>query len=85
MIIFGTKTRPKVLGGLEKPCGHCKNKTIHAVIKVTKWFTLYFIPLIPYSSKLFVNCNACGARLEIEGEAREKFEAALEQKKVEAK
>jgi len=78
MIIFGTRTRPKVLGGLEKPCEHCRNKTIHAIVRVTSWFTLYFIPLIPYHSKLFSNCNACGARIEFKGKAKEKLEGFIQ-------
>ena len=77
MIIFGTRTRPEVMGGFKNKCPECRNKTTHSVAKITSWFTLYFIPLIPYSNKLFVTCHACGVRHELTGEAKENMEALV--------
>ena len=70
MIIFGTKTSPKVIGGSKKSCTSCKKKTVHGFVKVTEWFTLYFIPLIPVSKELLCICGACGNKEKIEGDAK---------------
>ncbi len=76
MILFGYKSKPKVLGEANKPCKNCKRKTMHGLVKLTEWFTLYFIPIIPLTNELFVLCGRCGSKTKIEGEAKK---AALEQ------
>ncbi len=73
MIIFGSKTKPKVLGGIRAACKGCKRQTEHGFVKVTEWFTLYFIPLIPLSNDLFCICGACGAKAKIEGEHKKRI------------
>lgn len=83
MIIFGYKTRPKVMAKFQYKCEKCKHKTIHTVIKVTYWFDLYFIPIIPFSSKMIVTCAACGSGGELSKEGKEKMEAMLENAKTE--
>ena len=72
MIIFGYKSRPKVSGQFLQRCKQCKRKTIYGLVTVTQWFTLYFIPLIPFSSKSFAICGACGLRNELSREEKEK-------------
>ena len=77
VILFGWRSKPKVVGQLQNKCSHCKRKTMHGLVKVTKWFTLYFIPVIPFSNKLYDICGVCGLKNEIKGEAKEKIEQSL--------
>ncbi len=41
---------------------------MHVFYKLTKWFTLFFIPIIPYSSQYLIHCNACGLDIEVDND-----------------
>jgi len=43
----------------ETQCRKCGNYVRLHLTKITKWFTLFFIPLIPYDKKYFICCPAC--------------------------
>jgi len=72
-IIFGYRSKPTVEGAFKTEFPGCRKKTFHGVVKVTKWFTLFFIPVIPFSSRLYIGCNVCGLRNELTGEQKEKM------------
>jgi hypothetical protein len=61
MIIFGNKTkhsRAKPDKVLKKACPLCKGNL--RLYDVKKWFTLYFIPVFPYSTvDNFYGCDEC--------------------------
>ena len=57
---FGWRTKSKVLGQFENPCQKCSRPTVHAAIEAKKWFTLFFIPVIPLGSKFVLRCGVCG-------------------------
>lgn len=57
-IIFGWGFVTKSQKGFF-PIGCSKCKVFLQVVKVTKWFTLFFIPVIPYSRELFLYCEKC--------------------------
>jgi hypothetical protein len=64
-LLFGTKTKPEQKGSVKFPCSNCKRETIASIIEIKKFFTLFFIPLIPYGDKTFIRCNVCGFGGEI--------------------
>ncbi|MFC1753210.1 zinc ribbon domain-containing protein [Thermoproteota archaeon] len=68
MLIFGWgKTTKKDFGDtLPTTCPVCKEKTFLSYLRVKTWFTLFFIPVIPYSSKHYLLCGRCGNGKEIE-------------------
>ena len=33
---------------------------MHAIVETKKWFTLFFIPVIPFGGNFFVRCGVCG-------------------------
>ena len=33
---------------------------MHTIVESKKWFTLFFIPVIPLGGNTFVRCNVCG-------------------------
>ncbi|MBU0666516.1 MAG: zinc-ribbon domain-containing protein [Nanoarchaeota archaeon] len=70
MILFGWKTKPQVKGATKGKCFACKKLVQHAIVQVTHWFTLYFIPIIPYKKQLFVVCHNCGAKTELKDDAK---------------
>jgi predicted nucleic acid-binding Zn ribbon protein len=61
MIIFGWNFQTiKEFGVVFKQfCNHCKNEEYWILTRRITWFTLFFIPLIPYSIKYFLSCPVC--------------------------
>jgi hypothetical protein len=68
MIIFGWGRRTvKKYGPIGVYlCPNCHNNSVFLLVKVTRWFTLFFIPLIPYSPEYLLLCSICskGSRLD---------------------
>jgi hypothetical protein len=66
--IIGTRGRAKNVAVLQLACrgGHI---AAHRIVKVTRWFTVFFIPVIPYSHRYISVCAACGAQLQIPKDA----------------
>lgn len=60
-VIFGWgHTTNKVHGPAElHNCARCHNEQYWILQKSTEWFTLFFIPIIPYSTKHFEFCPIC--------------------------
>lgn len=65
MIIWGTKSKIKILKMLLYAGNCCQQEAGKRVLRKQKWFTLFFIPLIPYSTKYYVECTMCGAVVEV--------------------
>ena len=61
MIIFGWGRRTRKDNGqiVLVTCPRCSNPVAYRWISVKTWFSLFFIPLIPYSSKHFLVCPIC--------------------------
>jgi len=60
MIIFGTRGVKSTIKEGQFTCPQCANNQKYKHKKVTKFFTLYFIPLIPLGSAgEFVECQSC--------------------------
>ncbi|MCT4575253.1 MAG: AAC(3) family N-acetyltransferase [Alphaproteobacteria bacterium] len=68
MFIFGwgfkTIKRYGVLG--KGTCNVCNKDTRWQLIKITTWFTLFFIPIIPTSIKRMVICDICNSGKELD-------------------
>lgn len=80
LIVWGFRNTEKVLGYTQPPynCGHCNNVSYHKVFRRIKWFTLFWIPIIPVSFSYYGCCPICnyGQRLNKE----QAFELAQRQK-----
>jgi len=62
---FGKQT-VKELGTTEKiRCQNCGNVREWQYRKVTTWFSLFFIPVIPYKTTYIKSCPICKAALEV--------------------
>ncbi|WP_330253351.1 hypothetical protein OG874_01695 [Nocardia sp. NBC_00565] len=61
MLIWGWQKRVHTLAMITLVCGRCGNPAAHALRRLATTFTLFFIPLIPLSTKHFLECTWCGA------------------------
>jgi len=65
-IIWGTHTYKKLLGTAQMVnCGHCSNVVPFQIVRARTWFTLFWIPLIPLSTKYFIVCPICGSGVQV--------------------
>ena len=75
MVIYGWKTYVQVLAVLQLVCGQCGNASEHVLRKLTTKFTLFFIPLFPFSTKFSTQCTFCGMEQRITKEQAEQLQA----------
>lgn len=47
-------------------CHHCHNERPWQVATIRTWFTLFFIPVIPYSSEHIAKCPICNSYIELD-------------------
>lgn len=60
MIIWGSKARQKALGTGSFYCPGCRDHTGYTHLRVSRYFTLYFIPLFPTATLgELVRCDRC--------------------------
>ena len=45
--LFGVRTKSKPINQIQYPCSNCKRTTVFTAIESKRWFTLFFIPVIP--------------------------------------
>ncbi len=67
-IIFGSRANNKVLGQREYLCSRCQRQGYHAIVRSSRWFTLYFIPIFPVGKSTTSRCNLCGYQEKINNE-----------------
>ncbi|MCQ2579376.1 MAG: zinc ribbon domain-containing protein [Treponemataceae bacterium] len=72
-ILFGEKTIITELGmtNISGTCSNCHNQIHLKIIKHAAWFTLYFIPVFPFSVKRYKMCPICQISAEISKEEAE--------------
>lgn len=69
VIVFSTKGTEKELGKtLYKSCKHCNNVCWYDLTKITRWFSLFFVSLVPYQKRYFFTCELCGWGFEVKGD-----------------
>jgi len=69
-IIFGWNNPTEKNYGATLPvkCPRCNNNVFMHLQHVKLWFTLFFIPIIPYESKYYLSCEICGCGKELVGD-----------------
>jgi transcription elongation factor Elf1 len=67
MIIFGTKVRKKTIKSGQFFCPRCGTSRPYNHQKGTRYFTLYFIPIIPMGEMgEFIECGVCGNMFQLD-------------------
>jgi Protein of unknown function (DUF2510) len=76
ILIFGFRNRVAVLATLTLACrnGHV---AAHRMLKITRWFTLFFVPVIPFGRKYRSVCIQCGLILEMPKAAAEEMASGI--------
>jgi hypothetical protein len=74
MIIWGFRSRNKVLGQASYVCQQCHQNSYHTFTRTQRWFTLFFIPIFPIRNNTISCCNMCGIQFRI---TKEQVEALL--------
>ena len=49
-------------------CPNCRNQVWYNLVATRSWFTLFFIPVIPYESHNYLLCQVCSQGLELAGD-----------------
>jgi zinc ribbon protein len=62
--LLGTRTKAKAIGQVERPCTKCAKNTVHTAVETKRWFTVFFIQVIPLGGSQVVRCNLCGLTLK---------------------
>ncbi len=67
IVLFGFgKTTKRNFGSLpDKKCKFCSENNEYELLRITTWFTLFFIPIIPYRFKYYLVCSNCDRGFEI--------------------
>jgi hypothetical protein len=67
MIIFGTRSMDSTVSNGMFHCPRCAVEQPYAHKAVRRWFTLYFIPLIPMGQQgEYIECNSCAGTYEVD-------------------
>lgn len=53
---------------LPQVCPNCKNDEYWHLLKISTWFTLFFIPVFPYENNRLIMCPICKEGLKIDSE-----------------
>jgi hypothetical protein len=79
MIIWGWgKVTKQVVGSVfERTCNYCNRTEVWKLYVMRTWFTLFFIPIIPYSKKYCIGCPKCGSYMELAAEEFEKIKLEI--------
>lgn len=56
---WGKKTVKQIGIAFKNRCNNCHNEDFWILSKITTWFSLYLIPVLPYSTKYFLSCPIC--------------------------
>jgi hypothetical protein len=75
LLIWGIRRKAAVIALVRLACrnGHV---AAHQLVKVTSWFTLFFIPLIPFRRKYRSVCSYCGLQLDVPKDQAEELAGA---------
>jgi len=67
MIIFGMRPKHKTVGEGRFFCPRCQAMRPYKHQQATRYFTLYFIPVVPMGKMgEFIECQGCGAMFEMQ-------------------
>lgn len=75
MIIWGWgKVTKKIIGSVfQRTCNFCNTTKVWQLFVMRTWFTLFFIPIIPYKKRYGVGCPNCGSYIELTAEQFEQM------------
>ena len=84
MIIWGwgRVTKSKKGDMFQKRCDYCNQILMWRLCVRRTWFTLFFIPIIPYRTVYCVECPNCGSYMQITKEQYKKILEEIKRKRM---
>jgi len=73
IILFGFRRRIARLGTAFLLCPYCQTPAAQVVSRVRRYFTVFFIPIIPLGGKFVVTCTMCGRGTQVSQETAESY------------
>lgn len=70
LFLFGVRRKEKAIGQVERACSKCARPTVHAALELKSWFTLFFVPVIPFGTNYVTRCNFCGMKYKASEELK---------------
>jgi hypothetical protein len=77
IILFGFRRKSARLATIFVMCARCHTPAAHALHRTRRYFTLFFIPLIPLGTKYFSTCTMCGQVTQITKEGADQYLASV--------
>jgi hypothetical protein len=79
IILFGFRRKSSRLATVFVLCAHCQTPAAHALTRTRRFFTLFFIPVLPLGTKYFTTCTMCGHVTRITKEGADQYLASVPQ------
>ena len=77
-ILFGLRSMVRTLAMATFLCRTTNQAAAHRLSKITRWFTLFFIPVFPVSRRYVLTCAACGESYKVTTEKADEIVAQAE-------
>ncbi len=77
-ILFGTRSMVKTLAMVTFLCTTSKQPAAHRLSQITRWFTLFFVPVFPIGRRYVVTCAACGQSSKLTKEQADEIVARVQ-------
>ena len=61
MIIWGLRSLVRLLVTFRQRCQRCGQESAHRLVRSRRFFSLFFVPVIPLHTRYVVTCTYCGA------------------------
>jgi hypothetical protein len=65
-ILFGIKRMRRRLATVFALCGQCSTPAAQVLVRVSTWFSLFFIPVIPLGTTYVSTCTFCGRSVKVD-------------------
>jgi hypothetical protein len=81
LIIWGIRSVRRKLAVVLAMCHRCNTPCAQSIFVIRRWFTLFFIPLIPMGTKYVGSCSMCGVATVMTEEVARQLEHDAEQQR----
>ncbi|MGO8877038.1 MAG: zinc-ribbon domain-containing protein [Acidimicrobiales bacterium] len=77
LILFGVRSRARTVGHVTMQCPICGVTCAQALREGRRWFTLFFIPIVPVSHTYALVCSSCGQGRKLDKPQAEQMKVYL--------
>lgn len=84
LLVWGFRTKSKVLARLLLVCALCQKPAAQTIGVRKRWFTLFWIPVFPTSTKHLMQCALCGQVSQLTKEEAERLALQAAEQPIES-